>query len=186
MSATADAPLHPPVGDGSKRDFLKLVGTSAAVIGVGAVAWPFIDSMNPSSDVLALSSVEVDIAPVTPGMGVTVQWRGKPVFVRRRTPEEIKTAQAVPMHDLIDPATDAERVKPGHEQWVIMIGICTHLGCIPLGNKPTDPRGDYGGYLCPCHGSQYRCRRTGAPRPCSQNLYLPDYAFLTDTKIKIG
>ncbi len=191
MSATAHAPDHLPPEhlrpDGAgKRDFLKLVGTAGAAIGIGAIAWPLIDSMNPSSDVLALSSVEVDIAPIPAGSGITVNWRGKPVFVRHRTPAEIKVAQAVPMSALIEPATDAQRTKAGHEPWVIMIGICTHLGCIPLGNKPTDPRGDYGGYLCPCHGSQYDVDGRVRHGPAPLNLFLPPYAFLSDTKIKIG
>jgi ubiquinol-cytochrome c reductase iron-sulfur subunit len=185
MSATAHAPDHPPE-EGTKRDFLKLLGTSAAVIGVGAIAWPLIDSMNPSSDVLALSSTEVDLTPIPAGSGITVMWRGKPVFVRHRTPEEIKVAQAVPMSALIEPATDAQRTTPGHEPWVVMIGICTHLGCIPLGNKPTDPRGDYGGYLCPCHGSQYDVDGRVRHGPAPLNLFLPPYAFESDTKVKIG
>ena len=149
MSATAHG-----VTDGTKRDFLKLVAGAGAAVGVGAIAWPLIDSMNPSKDVLAVSSTEVDLAPIAVGSGITVLWRGKPVFVRHRTPEEIKEAQDVKQGDLADPATDAARVKAGHEPWLVVIGICTHLGCIPLGNKPTDPRGDYGGWFCPCHGSQ--------------------------------
>jgi len=184
MSATAHAPDHQP--EPGKRDFLKLLGTSAAAIGVGAIAWPLIDSMNPSSDVLALSSIEVDVTPIPAGSGITVNWRGKPVFIRHRTPQEIKIAQAVPMGALIDPATDAQRVQAGHEPWVVMIGICTHLGCIPLGNKPTDPRGDYGGYLCPCHGSQYDVDGRVRHGPAPLNLYLPPYVFETDTKVKIG
>lgn len=189
MSASATSPGHGPTHEADepeRRDFLKLLGTSAAAIGVGAMAWPFIDSMNPSSDVLALSSVDVDISPVPAGSGITVVWQGKPVFVRHRTPEEIKTAQAVPMSALIDPAPDSARVKAGHEPWVIMIGICTHLGCVPLGNKPTDPRGDYGGYLCPCHGSQYDVDGRVRHGPAPLNLALPPYKFVSDTKVTIG
>lgn len=169
-----------------KRDFLKLVTGSAAAIGAAAIAWPFIDSMNPAADVLAVSTIEVNIEPVEAGSGITVVWRGKPIFVRHRTPDEVKATQAVPLSQLIDPAADASRYKPDHAEWVIMIGICTHLGCIPLGNKPTDPRGEYGGYFCPCHGSQYdtagRVRRGPAPL----NLALPPYDFMTPTRIKIG
>jgi ubiquinol-cytochrome c reductase iron-sulfur subunit len=184
MSATAHAP-HGPT-DPQKRDFLKLVGLSAAGIGIGALVWPLVDSMNPSADVLALSSVEIEINAIPPGSGAIFQWRGKPIFVRHRTPEEMKIAQAVPMSALIDPATDAERVKPGHEPWVVMIGICTHLGCVPLGNKPTDPRGDWGGYFCPCHGSQYDVDGRVRHGPAPLNLNLPPYEFVSDTKVKIG
>ena len=190
----ADHPVTSPAmpaamahgAEGTKRDFLKLVTLAGAAIGVGAIAWPLVDSMNPSADVLALSSVEVDLTPITEGMGITVVWRGKPIFVRHRTPVEIKEAEDVKMSDLIEPQPDSERVKPGHAQWIVIIGICTHLGCIPLGNKPTDPRGDYGGYLCPCHGSQYDVDGRVRHGPAPLNLYLPPYVFETDTKVKIG
>ncbi len=182
-TTTVDAHGHP---DASKRDFLKLLAGSGAAIGVGALAWPFIDSMNPSRDVLALSSVEVDLTPITEGMGITAVWRGKPIFVRHRTPEEIKSAQSVPLNQLIEPVSDADRVKPGHEAWIVVVGICTHLGCIPLGNKPTDPRGEWGGWFCPCHGSQYDTAGRVRHGPAPANLALPTYAFESDTKIKIG
>ncbi len=172
--------------DPSKRDFLKLVAASAAAVGVGAIAWPLIDSMNPSKDVLAVSSTTVDLTPISAGMAITVLWRGKPVFVRHRTPEEIKAAEDAKMSELIDPATDASRVKSGHDQWLVVVGICTHLGCIPLGNKPTDARGDWGGWFCPCHGSQYDTSGRVRHGPAPANLALPPYAFETDTKIKIG
>ena len=169
-----------------KRDFLKLLTGCGVVVGVCAIAWPFVDSMDPAADVLALSSVEVNIQPVEAGSGITVVWRGKPIFVRHRTPAEIKQDQATPMSALIEPATDGSRHKPGHADWVIMIGICTHLGCIPLGNKPTDPRGDYGGYLCPCHGSQYDAAGRVRHGPAPLNLNLPPYDFMNPTRIKIG
>jgi ubiquinol-cytochrome c reductase iron-sulfur subunit len=190
MSATAHAPGHAPGGDhledGSKRDFLKMVTAASAVIGVGALAWPLIDSMNPSGDVLALSSTEVDLAPIAMGSAITVLWRGKPVFVRHRTPQEIKAAVDVKLNQLIDPATDASRVKPGHDQWLVLIGICTHLGCVPLGNKPTDPRGEWGGWFCPCHGSQYDTSGRVRHGPAPLNLAVPPYAFESDTKVTIG
>lgn len=186
MSATAHTPGDGHAPDQSKRDFLKLVTASSAAIGVGALAWPLIDSMNPSSDVLALSSVEFDLAPVPLGQAVTVVWRGKPVFVRHRTPDEIKTVEAVPMSALIDPATDQSRVKPGHDQWLVVVGICTHLGCVPLGNKPTDPRGEWGGWFCPCHGSQYDASGRVRHGPAPANLAVPPYAYMTDSRIKIG
>jgi ubiquinol-cytochrome c reductase iron-sulfur subunit len=172
--------------DGTKRDFLKLVTVAGAAIGVGAIAWPLIDSMNPSADVLALSSVEVDLAPITEGMGITVVWRGKPIFVRHRTPAEIKEAEDVKMSDLIEPQPDSERVKPGHSQWIVIVGICTHLGCIPLGNKPSDPRGDWGGWFCPCHGSQYDTSGRVRHGPAPANLHLVGYNFMSDTRVKIG
>ncbi|MBU6498908.1 MAG: ubiquinol-cytochrome c reductase iron-sulfur subunit [Rhodospirillales bacterium] len=178
---------HGAGGPGAtKRDFLKLVASAGAVIGVGAIAWPLIDSMNPSADVLALSSVEVDLTPIAEGSGITVLWRGKPIFVRHRTAKEIKEAEDVKLSALIEPQADSARVKAGHAQWIVVIGICTHLGCIPLGNKPTDPRGDYGGWFCPCHGSQYDTSGRVRHGPAPLNLNLPDYAFESNTKIKIG
>lgn len=170
----------------SKRDFLKLLTTAGAAVGVGAIAWPFIHSMNPSRDVLALSSVEVDLSPIAEGSGITVVWRGKPIFVRHRTQKEIAEAVNTPAAQLIEPVPDSGRVKPGHAQWIVLIGICTHLGCIPLGNKPTDPRGQWGGWFCPCHGSQYDTAGRVRHGPAPANLALPDYAFESDTKIKIG
>jgi ubiquinol-cytochrome c reductase iron-sulfur subunit len=186
VPASAQHPGHGTGPDGGKRDFLKLVVGAGVVIGVGAIAWPFIDSMNPSGDVLALAAVEVDLTPIPAGSGITVLWRGKPVFVRHRTPKEIKEAEDTPLSALIDPAPDSDRVKQGHTQWLVLIGICTHLGCIPLGNKPTDPRGEWGGYFCPCHGSQYDTAGRVRHGPAPLNLFLPPYAFETDTKVKIG
>jgi len=168
----------------TRRDFLQLAAT--AVIGVGAAVtvWPLIDSMNAAKDTLALSTTEVDLAPVQLGQRLTVKWRGSPVFIDHRTDAEIKAADAVDLAMLKDPQPDAERAKK--RQWLIMVGVCTHLGCVPLGQKPTDPRGEYGGWFCPCHGSQYdtsgRIRRGPAPR----NLEVPVYQFLTDTTVKIG
>jgi ubiquinol-cytochrome c reductase iron-sulfur subunit len=184
----AAATVHGPAGEVTKRDLLQLVATAGAVIGVGAIAWPLIDSMNPSADVLALSSVDVDLAPVAEGMGITIVWQGKPIFIRHRTADEIKTAESVTLGQLIDPTLglDKDRVKAGHEQWIILIGICTHLGCVPLGNKPSDPRGEYGGWFCPCHGSQYDVAGRVRHGPAPLNLPLPPYAFASDSKIKIG
>ena len=172
--------------DGKKRDFLKLVASASAAVGVGGIGWALIDSMAPAADTLALSSVDVDIAPVRGGSGITVVWRGKPIFVRRLTDAEQAAAKALPRADQIEPVPFADRVKSGHDQWAIMIGICTHLGCVPLGNKPTDPRGDSGGYFCPCHGSQYDMLGRVTHGPAPANLGLPPYAFEGDTKIKIG
>jgi len=184
--STAATAAHHGHADGTKRDFLKLLAGAGAAVGAGAIAWPLIDSMNPSKDVLAVSSLELDISKIEAGQGITVMWRGKPVFVRHRTPAEIKEAQSAPMSELKDPQADSARVKAGHADWLVLVGICTHLGCIPGGNKPTDMRGDYGGWFCPCHGSHYdtsgRIRRGPAPA----NLEVPPYAFESATKIKIG
>lgn len=191
MAETASADIRNAIAtvgadDPTKRDFLKLLTGSAAVIGGAALVWPLIDSMNPAKDVLALSSVDIDLAPVVEGQAITVVWRGKPIFVRNRTAEEIKTAQDVPNRDLLDPEADSARVKAGKEKWLVVVGICTHLGCVPLGNKPTDPRGDYGGWFCPCHGSQYDVSGRVRHGPAPANLPVPPYAFIGDTKIKIG
>jgi ubiquinol-cytochrome c reductase iron-sulfur subunit len=184
--SAAAANHHAASTDVTRRDMLQLIALSGAAIGTGAIAWPLIDSMNPSKDVLALSSVDVDLAPVVEGQGITIVWQGKPIFVRHRTAAEIKQAKDTPLGQLIEPQTDAARVKAGHDQWIILIGICTHLGCVPLGNKPSDPRGDYGGWFCPCHGSQYDVSGRVRHGPAPANLPVPPYAFESDTKIKVG
>jgi ubiquinol-cytochrome c reductase iron-sulfur subunit len=177
---------HGQPADVTKRDFLKLVTGAGAAIGTAAIAWTFIDYMDPSKDVLALSSVEVDLTPIVAGQGITVLWQGKPIFVRHRTEKEIKEAEDVPLGQLIEPQPDSARVKPGHTEWIVLIGICTHLGCVPLGNKPTDPRGEWGGWFCPCHGSQYDTSGRVRHGPAPANLGLPPYAFESDTKVKLG
>jgi ubiquinol-cytochrome c reductase iron-sulfur subunit len=165
----------------TRRDFIVLTASALAGVGVIAMAWPFINSMNPSADVLAFSSIEVDLDHIQPGQSIKVMWRGKPIFVRNRTPQEIAEAKAVPLSELRDPQTDEERTKPGHENWLVMIGVCTHLGCIPLGQK-----GDYDGWFCPCHGSHYDTAGRIRKGPAPKNLYIPEYQFLNDNKIKIG
>ena len=177
---------HAPEEAVGKRDFLKLVTGATAIVGLGAIIWPLVDMMNPSEDVLALSSTEVDLKPIAEGMGITVVWRGKPVFVRRRTAAEIKQAVDTPLSALSDPQPDSVRVKPGHAEWIIVVGICTHLGCVPLGNKPTDPRGEWGGWFCPCHGSQYDTAGRVRHGPAPLNLYIPPYQYMSDTRINIG
>lgn len=182
----------------TRRDFIHIAATALTGIGAAAALWPLLDQMNPDASALSLGSTEVDLAPVQQGQAITVMWRGKPVFIRHRTPEEVAAATAVPLDALIDrnaevmggpgnlPATDANRTKPGKEPWLVAIGICTHLGCIPKGQKAGDDRGEFGGWFCPCHGSHYdvsgRIRKGPAPR----NLEIPPYAFISDTKIKIG
>ena len=151
-----------------------------AAIGAAAAVWPLIDQMNPSADTLALKEIEVDLASIVPGQQITVEWRKKPVFIRRRTPDEIKEAQDVPLDELKDPQADSARVqKP---EWLIVVAICTHLGCIPS----KDMKGDYGGWLCPCHGSQYDTSGRIRKGPAPNNLAVPAYKFLSDTKVQIG
>lgn len=179
----AGAPHAAPEGE-TRRDFLTLTTAAFTAVGVGAVAWPFISSMNPARDVLALSSTEVDLSPITVGQSVTVVWRGKPVFVRHRTAEDIQLARSVDLAALKDPATDASRVeKP---EWLVVVGVCTHLGCVPLGQKPTDVKGDYNGWFCPCHGSHYDTSGRIRVGPAPLNLPVPGYSFTSDTQIRIG
>jgi ubiquinol-cytochrome c reductase iron-sulfur subunit len=181
--ADSMAPTAPQDGE-TRRDFLQLVTGAFAAVGVGAMVWPFISSMNPARDVLALSTTEVDLTPIATGSAVTVMWRGKPVFVRNRTAEEIQEARQVPLSELKDPATDQSRVKK--DNWLVLVGVCTHLGCVPLGQKPTDPRGDYGGWFCPCHGSHYDTSGRIRKGPAPANLLVPEYAFTSDTQIRVG
>jgi ubiquinol-cytochrome c reductase iron-sulfur subunit len=177
---------EPPAGghDGdahSRRDFIHIAAASVAGGGAVAVIWPLINQMNPSADTLALGSIEVDFSKAALGQQMVVKWRGKPVFIRNRTPKEIAEARAVPLSDLKDPQTDQQRVKPGHDEWLIVVGVCTHLGCVP--NFGT---GDYGGWLCPCHGSQYDTSGRIRKGPAPLNLLVPDYAFTGPSKVKIG
>ena len=169
---------------GTRRDFLYLATASVAAVGVATLAWPIIDQMNPSADVLALSSTEIDIAKVEVGQRIKVMWRGHPVFVAHRTPEEIKKAEDVNVAELRDPQTDAERVQKA--EWLIVVGVCTHLGCIPLGTAPSDPRGEFGGWFCPCHGSQYDTSGRIRLGPAPLNLTVPPYNFLAATSVRIG
>ena len=168
----------------TRRDFIYLAAGAIGAVASAGVAWTLVDSMNPAADTLALSTIDVNLAPIAEGMGIVTMWQGKPVFVRHRTEKEIADAVNVKQSELIEPATDESRVKKS--PWLVLIGICTHLGCIPLGNKPTDDRGAWGGYHCPCHGSEYdtsgRVRRGPAPR----NLDVPPYAFTSDTAVRIG
>ena len=170
----------PDTGDKpSRRDFLYIATGTLGVAGSALAVWPLVDQMNPSADVLALSSIEVDLSPIEVGQSITVVWRGKPVFIRRRTQAEIDEARADDTANLPHPETDADRAP--RPEWLVMVGICTHLGCIPLGDQ-----GEYGGWFCPCHGSHYdksgRIRRGPAP----ENLPVPEYVFLDDSTIRIG
>ena len=168
----------------TRRDFLYLATGAVGAIGVASVLWPLIHQMNPAADVLALSSTDVDLSAVQVGQAITVVWRGKPVFVRHRTPEEIQAAQAVPIDELPDPQPDAERAK--RPEWLVLVGVCTHLGCVPLGTKAGDAKGDYGGWFCPCHGSHYDTSGRIRKGPAPVNLAVPTYEFLDDNRIRIG
>lgn len=185
-------------GEPTRRDFLFVATSALGVVAAGAAVWPLIDQMNPDASVAALAAIEVDVSAMEVGQAITVKWRGKPVFIRRRAPEEIEAARAVALDDLPDgdarnenlggsaPASDDNRATPGKEEWLVMLGICTHLGCIPKGQSIGDSRGEYGGWFCPCHGSHYdtsgRIRKGPAPR----NLDIPQYQFIDETTVKIG
>lgn len=182
------------LGEPTRRDFLYLTTGVAGAVGAAAVAWPFIDQMRPDASTLALGAIEVDVAALEPGMSLTVKWRGKPVFIRNRTDKEVEEAKAVALADLKDPvarnanadaaaeATDLARsAGEGKENWLVMIGVCTHLGCVPLGQA-----GDFGGWFCPCHGSHYDTAGRIRKGPAPENLPVPTFAFVSDTVIKIG
>ena len=176
---------HEAPADGVKRrDFLELVAWSTLAVSAGMIGWPLIDQMNPSADVLALSTTDVDLSPIQEGLAITVTWQGKPVFVRHRTQKEIDEARDVDIATLRDPQTDEARVIEA--PWLIVVGLCTHLGCVPLGNKPTETRGPYGGWFCPCHGSVYDTSGRIRQGPAPSNLVVPKYGFTSDTSIRIG
>ena len=162
-----------------RRDFLFTASYALGAVGVGVAVWPLIDQMNPDASVKALATTEVDISTVGLGKTITVLWRGKPVFIRRRTQEEISKAQNVNLSELIDPQKDEDRVKKS--EWLIMTGVCTHLGCVPLGEK-----GDFGGWFCPCHGSHYDTSGRIRKGPAPTNLEIPKYEFVDNNTIKIG
>jgi ubiquinol-cytochrome c reductase iron-sulfur subunit len=169
-----------------RRDFLNVAAVSFAGVGAVVAIAPLLVQMAPSADVLALSTTEVDISKIKPGQGIKVSWRKQPVFVRYLTPKEISEANAVPLSALRDPQTLAERTKPGHSNWLITLGVCTHLGCVPLGIGEGENRGPYGGYFCPCHGSQYDTAARIRAGPAPKNLVVPDYKFTSPTTVTIG
>jgi ubiquinol-cytochrome c reductase iron-sulfur subunit len=180
-------------GAATRREFLYVATGAAGAVAAGAAVWPLIDQMNPSADVLALASIEVDVGGVEPGTQITVKWRGKPVFIRRRTEDEIAAARNVSLADLPDelsrntnhPGTDAadeNRSMDPNGEWLVMLGVCTHLGCVPLG----DGAGEFGGWFCPCHGSHYDTSGRIRKGPAPENLPVPQAAFVSDTVIKLG
>ncbi len=163
----------------NRRDFIFTATYAVGAVGVGATVWPLVDQMNPDASVKALASTEVDISSLEPGKEITVLWRGKPVFIKRRTEDEIQEARSVKMEDLPDPEKDEDRVK--NPEWLVMLGVCTHLGCVPLKEK-----GDYNGWFCPCHGSHYDTSGRIRKGPAPENMSVPQYEFLDDKTIKIG
>jgi ubiquinol-cytochrome c reductase iron-sulfur subunit len=166
----------------TRRDFLYIATGAAGAIGAAATLVPFVAQMNPDASTIAAGApIEVDLAPIAPGQVIKVFWRGKPIFISHRSKEEIDEARKVDVASLPDPQPDEARVKQGHDEWLVLIGICTHLGCIPLAHQ-----GDYHGWFCPCHGSQYDTSGRIRQGPAPANLPLPPYAFLADTKIRIG
>jgi ubiquinol-cytochrome c reductase iron-sulfur subunit len=174
-------------GDGvRRRDFLNVAAVSFAGVGTVAALAPLVVQMAPSADVLALATTEVDISKVQPGQGIKAQWRKQPVFIRNLTPKEIAEADAVPVSSLRDPETLAQRTKPGKKNWLITLGVCTHLGCVPLGIGEGENRGPFGGYFCPCHGSQYDTAARIRQGPAPKNLFVPDYTFTAPTTVLIG
>ena len=171
--------MDKPEKKGNRRDFIFTASYIVGAIGIGATIWPLIDQMNPDSSVKALASTEVDISQIEPGKSITVLWRGKPVFIKRRTQEELAEAQSVSLDDLPHPEKDQDRVK--NPEWLVMLGICTHLGCVPLSDK-----GEYNGWFCPCHGSHYDTSGRIRKGPAPTNMEIPKYAFVDDNTIKIG
>ena len=163
----------------TRRDFLTTVTATVGAVGVGAAVMPIISQMNPDSSVKALASIEVDISNIQEGKEITVLWRGKPVFIKRRTKKEIQKAEQVSMKDLVDPQEDKDRVKKS--EWLVVVGVCTHLGCVPIGGK-----GEFNGWFCPCHGSHYDTSGRIRKGPAPTNLEIPKYEFVSNNKIKIG
>ena len=168
----------------TRRDFLYLTTAAMGAIGVASFAWPMINSMSPAADTLALATTEVDISAIEPGQGIRVMWRGRPVFIRHRSPGEILAAQQTAPDALPDPEPDAERVQ--QDQWLIVVGVCTHLGCIPTGVEIGSNRGNYGGFFCPCHGSHYDTSGRIRSGPAPTNLPVPEYEFVSESVVRIG
>jgi ubiquinol-cytochrome c reductase iron-sulfur subunit len=196
ITASPDAKHIEPHEAGSavgRRDFLLIATGAFAAVGLAATTWPFIAQMNPDASALALASIDVDLSGIEEGQSITIMWRGKPVFIRYRTPAETEAARGVAMDELRDPlarnanldpeapATNENRAPADREQWLVMVGVCTHLGCVPLGQQ-----GEFGGWFCPCHGSHYDTAGRIRIGPAPQNLPVPPLAFITDTSIRIG
>jgi len=187
QSASGSTTASTGEGDGvRRRDFINVAAVSFAGVGAVATVLPLINQMNPPADVLALASTEVDISKIAAGQAIKTVWRKQPVFIRNLTPDEIKAANSVALSELRDPQTLAQRTKPGKANWLITLGVCTHLGCVPLGTGEGENRGPFGGYFCPCHGSAYDTAARIRQGPAPKNLVVPDYEFVSDTTVRIG
>ena len=186
LEPSADPGQVQPEDGVRRRDFINVAAVSFAGVGAVAAVLPLITQMNPSADVLALASTEVDISKIAPGQAIKTSWRKQPVFIRNLTPQEIAAAKATPLSKLRDPQTLEERTKPGKTNWLITLGVCTHLGCVPLGTGEGENRGPFGGYFCPCHGSAYDTAARIRTGPAPLNLQVPEYNFVSDTVVQIG
>lgn len=186
MDSTNTGAPHPETDGNTRRDFLYLTAGAMGVVAAGCAAWPLVDSLNPAADTLALASIEVDVSAIEAGQTITVVWRGKPVFIHRRSEAEINEIRSEDWKSLRDPQSDQERVLEGHDEWLVLVGICTHLGCIPMGSKVSDVKGDYNGWFCPCHGSHYDKSGRIRKGPAPTNLAIPPYTFKSDTLMSIG
>ena len=184
MEKKPNPPKETETSENSRRDFLYLATGSVGAVGLGCALWPLVNQMNPAADTQASATVEVDLSSIPEGQARTVTWRGKPLFIRHRTPQEIAEARSVDPSSLPDPQTDADRVQD--PKWLVMIGICTHLGCVPKGQNQTDYKGNYEGWFCPCHGSHYDTSGRVRQGPAPNNLEIPSYTFLNPTLIRIG
>ncbi len=179
-------PFHEEVPDPRRRDFINIAAVSFAGVGAVAIVLPLINQMNPSADVLTQSTTEVDLSKIEPGQAIVTTFRKQPLFVRNLMPKEIAEADAVSLATLRDPQTLEQRTKPGKKNWLITLGVCTHLGCVPLGAREGENRGPFGGYFCPCHGSAYDTAARIRQGPAPKNLLVPDYKFDSDTAVTVG
>lgn len=181
---TGDA--HDAPADPRRRDYLAIGAVAWAGVGAGVIALPLINQMSPSADVLAQSTTELDVSAIQPGQAIKATFRKQPLFVRNLTPKEIADAEAVPVSDLRDPQSLQDRTKPDKTNWLITLGVCTHLGCVPLGAGEGENKGPFGGYFCPCHGSAYDTAGRIRSGPAPKNLEVPTYEFISDTAIRVG
>ena len=179
-------PYSEEVADPRRRDFINIAAVSFAGVGAGVIVLPLVNQMNPSADVLAQATTEIDLSKILPGQAIKTSFRKQPLFVRNLTPAEIAAADAVPVSELRDPQTLADRTKPNKKNWLITMGVCTHLGCVPLGAGEGENKGPFGGYFCPCHGSAYDTAARIRKGPAPLNLQVPDYTFSSDTTVTVG
>ena len=188
MAAVDTSEQAEPAAEGGvrRRDFLNIAAVSAAGVGGVAFLFPLINQMNPSADVLALAQIDVDVSAIQPGQAIKTIWRKQPIFIRNLTPAEIQQANAVDVGSLRDPQTLDDRTREGHRNWLITLGVCTHLGCVPLGAAEGENKGEFGGYFCPCHGSHYDTAARIRKGPAPSNLEVPEYEFTSDTTVRIG